>query len=109
MMDITRRMDITGMSVVPGGRGAGGNLVTTGIIGRIEIITGRMDIIGRIDAIATGEIVSVESIALRRHRYHLIRGALSRSKRLPLRLLGLLIAGRAGCALSCSQLDLSRF
>ena len=109
MMDITRRMDITGMSVVPGGRGAGGNLVTTGIIGRIDIITGRMDITGRIDAIATGEIVSVESIAPRRHRCHLVRGALSRSKRLPLRLLGLLIAGRAVCALSCSQLELSWF
>jgi hypothetical protein len=103
MMDITRRMDITGMSVVPGGRGAGGNLVTTGIIGRIDIIT------GRIDAIATGEIVSVESIAPTRHRRHLIRGALSRSKRLPLRLLGLLIAGRAVCALSCRQLELSSF
>jgi hypothetical protein len=85
MMDITRRMDITGMSVVPGGRGAGGNLVTTGIIGRIDIITGRMDITDRIDAIATGEIVLVESIAPRRHRCHLV----SRSKRLPLRLLAL--------------------
>ena len=53
-MDITRRMDITDMSVVPGGRGAGGNPVTTGITGRIDILTGRMDITGRI-AIATGK------------------------------------------------------
>jgi hypothetical protein len=53
LMDIItpRRGDITGMSVVPGGRDAGGNLVTTGITGRIDIITitGRMDITGLID------------------------------------------------------------
>jgi hypothetical protein len=51
LMDIItpRRGDITGLSVVPGGRDAGGNLVTTGITGRIDIITGRMDITGLID------------------------------------------------------------
>ena len=69
MTDIIRRMGITGMSVVPGGRGAGGNPVTTGIIGRIDIIT------GRIGAITTGELVPVEPIAPRRHRCHLIPGA----------------------------------
>jgi hypothetical protein len=46
-MDIIRRMHITGMSVVRGGRGAGGSLVTTGIIGRIDIIPDRMDIADR--------------------------------------------------------------
>jgi len=45
--DITRHMHIIGTSVVPGGRAAGGNLVTTGIIGRIDIITDRMGIVGR--------------------------------------------------------------
>jgi hypothetical protein len=37
-MGIIRPMDITGMSVVVGGRRAGGSLVTTGITGRIDII-----------------------------------------------------------------------
>jgi hypothetical protein len=45
--DIIRRMHITGMSVVPGGRGADGNPVTTGIIGRIDILIDRMDTAGR--------------------------------------------------------------
>ena len=45
--DITRHMHIIGTSVVPGGRAAGGNLVTTGIIGRIDIIPDRMDIADR--------------------------------------------------------------
>ena len=35
--DIIRRMGITGTSVVPGGRGAGGSLGTTGIIGQIDM------------------------------------------------------------------------
>jgi hypothetical protein len=44
--DITRRMRIIGMSVGPGGRGASGNLDTTGTIGRIDIITERIDTAG---------------------------------------------------------------
>ena len=48
-MDITRPMAITGMFVVPGGRGAVGSLGTTRMSGRIDIIT-----LGRI-ATATGE------------------------------------------------------
>jgi hypothetical protein len=38
-MPITRGMDITGLFVVPGGRGVGWSLVTTRIIGRQNIIT----------------------------------------------------------------------
>jgi hypothetical protein len=45
---ITRGMDITDTFVVPGGRGAGGSMVTTRMSGRIEVITGRL-------AMATGE------------------------------------------------------
>ena len=48
-MGIIRPMDTPGMSVVVGGRRAGGSLVTTGIGGRI-------DIIGRMDITATGEL-----------------------------------------------------
>ena len=48
-MGITNRTDITGMFVVPGGRGAVGSLGTTRMSGRIDIIT-----LGRI-ATATGE------------------------------------------------------
>jgi len=41
-MHITRGMVIPGLFVVPGGRGAGRSPVTTGIIGRLDIIsTGR--------------------------------------------------------------------
>ena len=47
-MGITRGMDLPGMFAVLGGRGAGGSLVTTRI-------TGRIDIIARIDT-ATGEL-----------------------------------------------------
>jgi len=47
-MHIIRPMRITGMSVVPGGRGAGGSLATTGIIGQID--TDPMDITGRLFA-----------------------------------------------------------
>ena len=38
-MHITRGMDITGLFVVPGGRGAGWSLVTTRMSGRADIIT----------------------------------------------------------------------
>ena len=47
---ITRGMGTTGLFVVPGGRGAGWSLVTTRIIGRLNIIaTGR-------PPMATGEL-----------------------------------------------------
>ena len=65
-MGIIRPTDITGMSVVLGGRGAGGNPATTGI-------TGRIDIIGHIAKVS---LFSVESTALRRRlRIHLIGAA----------------------------------
>ena len=48
-MHITRGMDITGLSVVPGGRGVVWSTVTTRMSGRTDIIT-----IGRI-AMAIGE------------------------------------------------------
>ena len=47
---IIRGMDITGLSVVPGGRAVGWSLATTRMSGRADIIT-----IGRI-AMATGEL-----------------------------------------------------
>ena len=49
-MPIIRGMDITGLFVVPGGRGVGWSLATTRMSGRVDIIS-----IGRI-AMATAEL-----------------------------------------------------
>jgi hypothetical protein len=49
-MHITRGMDITGLSVVPGGRGVVWSMVTTRMSGQADIIT-----IGRI-AMATDKL-----------------------------------------------------
>lgn len=72
--DIIRPIPTTGTSVVLGGRGAGGSLVTTGIIGQIDIITDRMDTTGRLVASESNRQEAARKYTSGQRLAHSLRG-----------------------------------